>query len=319
MRFWLPRNGLILALALISTAAIGCTPSEIVVNHGTTVTYVSVERMAGDLGLAVVERSASHATLRNARNFVMVYPDPYGQVFVNGTKVGPTGGITSEQGEMLVPVAMVKQVRQSLLPLDVIRPMGPTVPNNPIVKLPKHVTGRVMVDAGHGGIDPGARSVLGYPEKDVTFDVAGRVAATLEASGVGVAMTRTTDVKIELDDRVAKTNAARPDLFVSVHADSSGTNPAAHGFTVYVSRNASARSLAAAQAIEGRMRQAGFTSLGVKRANYRVIADTDVPAVLVELGFVSNAAEAAMLHDSARRSQYAQAICAGVADFLGGR
>ena len=79
---------------------------------------------------------------------------------------------------------------------------------------------KVVVDAGHGGKDPGAMGRGGLREKDVNLDVARRLALYLEDHGVDVVMTRRSDVYVPLEDRTAIANRVNPDLFVSIHANS---------------------------------------------------------------------------------------------------
>lgn len=78
---------------------------------------------------------------------------------------------------------------------------------------------KVVIDAGHGGKDPGAISASGLQEKQINLDMAKRVGNYLKARGVTIIFTRTTDTFVELDNRVAITNRAKPDLFVSIHAN----------------------------------------------------------------------------------------------------
>jgi N-acetylmuramoyl-L-alanine amidase len=78
---------------------------------------------------------------------------------------------------------------------------------------------KVVVDAGHGGKDPGAMGRSGLREKDVNLDVARRLAVFLEERGVDVVMTRRSDVYVSLEDRTAIANRVNPDLFVSIHAN----------------------------------------------------------------------------------------------------
>ncbi len=91
---------------------------------------------------------------------------------------------------------------------------------------------KVVIDAGHGGHDPGAISRNGLQEKDVNLDVAKRLAAILRKSGVEVVMTRNSDFFIPLPERHAIANRAQADLFVSVHTNSSKTR-SLNGFEVY--------------------------------------------------------------------------------------
>jgi N-acetylmuramoyl-L-alanine amidase len=91
----------------------------------------------------------------------------------------------------------------------------------------------LMIDPGHGGRDPGAIGRIGTHEKDVTLDVARRMADALSAHpGVTVKLTRDTDVFLPLEERVKISREAQADLFLSIHADSA-PNMAAHGLSVY--------------------------------------------------------------------------------------
>lgn len=92
----------------------------------------------------------------------------------------------------------------------------------------------IMIDAGHGGIDPGAVAVGGVFEKDIVFGFAQALAARLEAAGrYRVAMTRDRDVYVPLAERVRLARDARADLFVSIHADSISAAPQVRGATIY--------------------------------------------------------------------------------------
>ena len=138
------------------------------------------------------------------------------------------------------------------------------------------------------------------------------------AAGVDVILTRRSDKFIDLNERAEVANRARADVFVSIHADSS-PNTRAYGFTVYVARQASRNSLILARAIERRLRDTGVVSRGVRKANYRVLVRTACPAVLVELGYLSNVSEAAKLLQKDYRRNLASAISEGIVDYLQGR
>jgi N-acetylmuramoyl-L-alanine amidase len=91
----------------------------------------------------------------------------------------------------------------------------------------------LMIDPGHGGHDPGAIGTVGTHEKDVTLDIAKRMAAALSAKpGITVKLTRETDIFLPLEERVKISRDARADLFLSVHADSA-PNTSARGLSVY--------------------------------------------------------------------------------------
>jgi N-acetylmuramoyl-L-alanine amidase len=215
----------------------------------------------------------------------------------------------------------------------------------------------VVIDAGHGGEDEGARGVNGLLEKDVVLDVARRLAQRLRRAGLRVVMTRQTDVFVPLEQRTNIANDARGDLFVSIHANAAMT-PGAHGSeTYFMSLEASdehARGVALREneAFSARGQGAAASkdadplvailgdlianehltesndfargaqirlarldqgpSRGVKQAPFVVLAGVQMPAALVEIGFVSHADEERALRSAARRTAIADAIADAV-------
>ena len=215
-------------------------------------------------------------------------------------------------GMLFVPVGYEPAIQAKLLP-RLPRPV-PIPTRQPAVA--PALAGRVVViDPGHGGKDPGTTSARAFKEKALVLEVAQRVTDELLGRGLDVRMTRQDDHFVELEERSALANSLRADLFVSIHADAA-RNRTAQGFTVYVSRQPRQASQAAAEAIARRLRAAGVPSRGQKEANYRVLVGTTCPAVLVELGYLSNAEEAARLATSAYRRQLAEAIAGGIVDYL---
>lgn len=108
---------------------------------------------------------------------------------------------------------------------------------------------RVVVDAGHGGRDPGAVGRTGLREKDVNLDIAKRLAGILERQGIEVTMTRRTDKFLSLEERVAIANRANADFFISIHSNSARSRKL-NGFEVYYlsdKANDSLRALSAAK------------------------------------------------------------------------
>ncbi len=203
-------------------------------------------------------------------------------------------------------------------------PREPTTfesPRPPVVEQPRQaapkpvstdLTGRtIIVDAGHGGKDPGTRGVARMPEKTIVLDIAVQLAGLLRSRGAKVVTTRASDVFIELDNRAATADQHRADLFVSVHADSA-QRAAASGATIYIARNASAQSQQAGMRIEAALRRAGIESRGVERAGFRVLVGHSRPAVLVECGFLTNAADARRLESQPHRQKVAAAIADGI-------
>ncbi|MEP6809886.1 MAG: N-acetylmuramoyl-L-alanine amidase [Chthoniobacterales bacterium] len=150
-----------------------------------------------------------------------------------------------------------------------------------------HTFTTVVVDAGHGGKDSGASRRYGPPEKSATLDVAQRLNRKLQAAQFRTVMTRSSDVFIPLDQRVAIGNREDNSIFVSVHFNDSGRRKM-HGVETYY---ASPYARALAQRIQSKLTGSGARNRGVKTANFRVIRNATYPAVLVECGFLSNRAE----------------------------
>ena len=148
-------------------------------------------------------------------------------------------------------------------------------------------------------------------EKDVVLPISLAVRNALVARGVKVVMTRADDRFIELDNRARIANRARPDLFVSIHADSAPSR-SARGYTLYAARAASKKSIFLAKRIDRSLAATGVSSRGLRRADYRVLVKTNCPAVLVEVGYLSNSAEARRLATDRHRQAIAEAIAAGV-------
>ena len=186
----------------------------------------------------------------------------------------------------------------------------------------------VYLDAGHGGYDPGA-SYFGISEKSLTLAIQSRVKAKLESEGYQVVTTRTSDTYVDLTDRSRAANASESDIFVSIHINASGSS-AAQGietyyyqpYAEYPSRiNATyhanptrlSMSDTLANAIQSILINAtGAQNQGVKRQTFAVLRETTAPAVLLELGFLSNPQEAARLNTSAYQETLANAIVAGI-------
>lgn len=180
----------------------------------------------------------------------------------------------------------------------------PQVPNSRIV---------VVIDPGHGGRDPGAVGVGGLRETDVVLPISRRVASLLEQQGIQVVLTRQDEREIDLSPRVAIAERANADVFVSIHANAA-TNSAALGTETYY---ASSTGYRLAEAIQTSMtRETGMVSRGTKTARFYVLTQTSMPAALVEVGFVTNASDAARLRDAAFQNRMADAIARGILQYV---
>jgi N-acetylmuramoyl-L-alanine amidase len=210
---------------------------------------------------------------------------------------------------------------------------------------------RIVIDAGHGGHDPGTIA-NGLRESEIVLDVAKRLAALLRKEGMEVVMTRDADKFVELEERTAIANREGADLFLSIHVNSA-RNVQARGVETYFlnfATNPEAEAVAArenatssrkmhhlpdivraialnnkinesrdfADAVQRAMiqgmtaRNRQVTDRGVKQAPFVVLIGAEMPSVLAEISFVTNKADASMLKTAAYRQQIAESLFAGI-------
>jgi N-acetylmuramoyl-L-alanine amidase len=183
----------------------------------------------------------------------------------------------------------------------------------------------VIVDPGHGGRDPGAAGVGGVIEKDIVLDVARRLAANLSARlRVDALMTRSDDVTLPVDRRLPPPES-RAALFISLHANAC-RDRGPSGFEVFYGggsvRTASAVATSVDAARLGRaIADALGTRLGPVRGGarpggYAVLVRNPVPSVLVEIGYLTDAGDAARAGDADYRERLADALVEGVGSYL---
>jgi N-acetylmuramoyl-L-alanine amidase len=175
----------------------------------------------------------------------------------------------------------------------------------------------ILVDAGHGAHDPGTKGVSSTAEKDINLAIALKLVKALQSRGAKVITVRNNDHFVDKYDRAAMADKTHADLFVSIHSDSS-KKPDVSGATVYISRQASAQSTHAGQAIAAALGHAGIECRGVHTAGYVVLVHHSRPAVLVECGFLSNRGDAQRLNSAAYQSKLAEAIAEGIAQHFSG-
>jgi N-acetylmuramoyl-L-alanine amidase len=169
----------------------------------------------------------------------------------------------------------------------------------------------VVVDAGHGGKDSGAYRRYGPPEKVVALDVAERLNRKLRESQLKTVMTRSSDVFIPLNDRVAIENAQKNAIFVSIHFNDSRRR-GVRGFETYYHSGASFN---LANSIQGKLTAIpNSRSGGVHTANFRVLRLANCPAVLVECGYLSNRNDGREARDSEYRELLADQIAEAIVE-----
>jgi N-acetylmuramoyl-L-alanine amidase len=195
----------------------------------------------------------------------------------------------------------------------------------------------IVIDAGHGGHDPGNQNRrLKLKEKQMTLDVARRLARLLRAAGFRVYETRRRDRYVDIDDRTALVRKHHADLFISIHFNAF-SDPSVGGTETYVmtprrqpsspqrerdrhmmstaypgNRHDHWNVLAGYRLHRHLVESLGLRDRGLKRFRYRVLREADCPAVLVEAAFLSNDAEARQVSHASYRQKIATALAAGV-------
>lgn len=177
----------------------------------------------------------------------------------------------------------------------------------------------LILDAGHGPNTSGKRSPDGkLLEFRFNSAVAQIVKHCLMLEGVNVIYSHENGRDVPLPERTSIANRLNADAFVSIHANAYGSNwNDAHGIETYMYPQASKRTAILAEQIHSSLILAcGRKDRGVKTANFAVLRDTKMPAVLVECGFMTNREEAALLLSKAYRVQCARAISFGILNWL---
>jgi N-acetylmuramoyl-L-alanine amidase len=214
---------------------------------------------------------------------------------------------------------------------------------------------RVVLDAGHGGSDPGTGAAE-INEKEITLDIETRLRALLLRHGFQVVTTRADDRHIALRERARIANSSSGDIFVSIHVNSLQSHTASHGIETYYlgpTKDPTLTKLAAEENLESgysiadmrklldrvyadvrrdeshqlafavqqqlfaglRAVDPGLENWGVKRAPFIVLTATEMPAILAEVGCLSNQGEAEMLRSPIYRQQIAQALFNGIQSY----
>ena len=197
----------------------------------------------------------------------------------------------------------------------------------------------IVLDPGHGGRDPGARSpALGLLEKDMALDVAFRLRSLLTARGYRVLLTREDDSYVSLERRAALSNRAGADLFVSIHFNAAGS-PEVSGTETFLLTPRHHRSTGQGETRSGDselhpgneydrwnallafyvqrqlLHDLRTFDRGIKRARFSVLREVEAPAVLVEAGYLSNPEEARRIGSVAYRIQLARSLADAIGHF----
>lgn len=166
---------------------------------------------------------------------------------------------------------------------------------------------KICYDAGHGGKDPGAVGKRGTCEKDITLDIAKKCNAYTNQLEHKSILTRDKDIFLELAERANIANKANADILIAIHCNSA-ENEKANGIETYSYPNSSQGKEYAAKVQVNLIKITGLNSRGIKEANFAVLKHSNMPAILVEVGFISNAQEELLLMSEEYRDKVAKAI-----------
>nr|WP_228035829.1 N-acetylmuramoyl-L-alanine amidase [Oculatella sp. LEGE 06141] len=228
-----------------------------------------------------------------------------------GVQIGslnqPSGSLLALELQRSAAIAVPSPTSTAVPPSTAQAPVSlPGVSNSRVV---------VVIDPGHGGPDPGAVGINGLRETEIVLPIGIQVASLLQQQGIQAILTRQDERDLDLAPRVQIAERSNADLFVSIHANAiSLSRPDVNGIETYYY---SSGGLPLAQTIHRSILQGtGMTDRGVRQARFYVIRNTSMPAVLLEVGFVTGRDDAARLSDPAFRNQMAAAIARGILQYV---
>src|SRR5690625_3871077 len=177
----------------------------------------------------------------------------------------------------------------------------------------------VVIDAGHGGSDPGA-SGNGLYEKELTLEIAQKVKKLLQSAGFKVIMTRSNDTYVSLEERSSIVNSSDADIFVSIHINAGGGTGIE---TYWYGKHEPEKSKALATALQEEVIKGTNSvdrgvkgSIDGKKGNFHVIRETEVPSALIELGFIDNKNDAEKLKQTSFKEKIVKGIVDGIKKFF---
>ncbi len=291
---------------------------------GAAESYVSLTSIAASYGLKQTASTKSVVEMRNPWTTLQFFPETR-EMKLNGTLMWLNDSVTSVDG------------RWSINTTDQVRIL------DPVLRPSRHLGGIsasvVLLDAGHGGDDPGAIARGGTQEKRLALDLAKRVRSKLANAGVKTLMTRDADRTVDLDARAPMIRRHGAHLFVSLHFNSTASRsifgvethvlpPRGYGITAggeSVARRSATHNgnrYDAANTMLGYQIQRSLRlwlgsshDRGVRRSRFTVLRDATCPAVLVECGFLSHASTEERLGSSTYMDGLAQRIADGIVEY----
>jgi N-acetylmuramoyl-L-alanine amidase len=286
--------------------------------------YLTVDNISTFYGLpAGVAPSGAQIKLETVKN-PLEFISGSREVIINGARSWLCFPVLEQNGKFLVSRT------------DVAKTIEPLVRPHRVANAGKMRT--VVLDPGHGGYDKGAICRYGS-EKNFALDVARQLRPLLQAKGFRVIMTREGDYFVPLEVRARIANAARDSIFVSIHFNATDRDPSATGFEIFsftprgapstsdnwvTSSSASVQKGSKVDAQSMALSACIYHSLlghipefdrGIKRARFAVLRQTEVPAVLVEGGFLTERGESRLISRKDWRGRLAQAISVGIENY----
>ena len=307
--------------ATLAACFMGTPPAEAIAFRG-----ISLTDMMAAYGFGPPSRYGRNAVYRS-RTSTVVFEAGSRRVVFNGLTIYLNRCAAQGAGGLFVaPVDAADTLGALLFPTRALKSVGGMT---------------VVLDAGHGGADPGTQGVGRTEEKALTLDVAKRVRQKLTACQMTVWLTRDKDRSTALDERCWRGSKLGADVFVSIHFNAS-RNASISGIETYIVPAAGypttgelerqpiatrvvpcpgnkfdgANAVLAQYLQRGLLAHSHAEDRGIRRARFYVIRNTSCPAALVECGFLSNPREAARIADAAYRDQLAEGIARGILTYL---
>ncbi|MEW8973989.1 MAG: N-acetylmuramoyl-L-alanine amidase family protein [Tissierellaceae bacterium] len=227
--------------------------------------------------------------------------------------------VLRNRDEVVVQLKYKKSIEYEVLSRERDRNIELSISRNSNIKPSDRL---IVIDAGHGGSDPGASSITGKREKDLALSVSNKLNNSLKAKGYNTLMTRNTDVFVDLYERARIANINNADIFVSIHGNSFTNNKTVKGIEVYYwpkdkSKIKEEEQYPLAKSIfDELIRATSASSRGVKTNAYVVIKETRMPAVLIETGFLTNPEEEKLLYSDEYQNKMVEGIIKGIENYF---
>lgn len=174
----------------------------------------------------------------------------------------------------------------------------------------------LILDPGHGGKESGAIGINGLQEKDCTLYICKRCKKILEDEGIAITLTRTKDIYLSMEDRIKLANDEGGDYFISIHFNSS-SNLTSSGTEVYYVDGDDKENILATKMLDVITEEMNFLSRGIKTGDSQVIQHIDMTSILIEVCFLSNPKEEALLEEDSFKDRIAESIAKGFLKFIG--